>query len=182
MKNANPKDLILKIKEARAERGLSYADIIKLMEEKNIYPVSGSTLSRLFSEGSENLIFSFENTIVPIYNALFDISEIEENDDTNIQAMKVLLKYKLEKINELEAEIERLNNALDKEKVKYHEKLDKERERTQKSIDFLKEQMAYKDKRMDLLLNMVEQKEAKYDKILDLILSCPARLQSKGCE
>ena len=168
----NSKDIIVKLKEVRDEKGLSYSDIIKIMEEKDIYPVSMATLSRVFSENSEEMNFNYESTIRPIAEALLDIETIEDSDNMDVRAMKSLLKYKIERIEELEKQIEQLQTALDKEKIKHHEKLDEERERFNRSIDFLKEQVAYKDKRMDLLLDSVHEKDALHKEMLEKLLRC----------
>ena len=164
------KDIIIRLKEKRAESNYSYDDINEMIEKNGDYPLSKSTLSRVFAEDSENNRFSYEDTIRPIAKALLDIENIEETDTDDVKTLKSLLKVKMQRINELEAE-------LDKEKVKYHEKLDKEREQFQKSLDFLKEQVAYKDKRMDLLLNAVKEKDDMHNRLLEHILSCPYR----GC-
>jgi ATP-dependent Lon protease len=95
-----------------------------------------------------------------------DIETEEETDDLDTKALKAILKYKIQRIEELESQVEHLQSALNEEKVKSHEKLDSERERFNRSIDFLKEQVAYKDKRMDMLLEWVNEK----DKILNDIL------------
>ena len=171
----NTKEIITKLKEVRDEKGLSYNDILKTMEEKNIYPVSLSTLSRVFSEGSEDLGFNYEQTIRPIAEALLNIEEITEDDDMDVQAMKSLLKYKIKVIEDLERENKDLKVSLANEKNKYHEKLDKEREEHRKRIDFLTNQINLKDKRMDQLLEAVFTKDQKHDELLKLILSCPAR-------
>lgn len=176
----NTKDIILKLKEVREEKNLSYADILDLMEKNNDY-LSKSTISRVFSEGSEDSSFRYEETIRPIAKALLDIEDIEAEDNTDVRAMKSLLKYKIERIEELEQQIERLELSLAEEKVKYHEKLDKERERSNRSIDFLKEQISLKDKRMDMLLNAVFTKDSQHKELLDVILSCPARTQPTNC-
>jgi hypothetical protein len=97
----------------------------------------------------------------------------------DIQAMKSLLKYEIQRIEELEHQIELLKSQLDKEKIKYHEKLDKERATAAKSIEFLKEQVRYKDKRMDLLLQAVQDKDSRYDELLKMILSCPCRKKAE---
>ena len=86
---------------------------------------------------------------------------IEDDDDMDIQALKAILKYKIERIKELEA-------TLDHEKIKSHEKLDKEREQFQKSLDFLKTQVSLKDKRIDQLLDANV-------KLLNQLLNCPCR-------
>ena len=163
----NTKQIITKLKQVRDEKGLSLNEIV-LMVEKNGDYVSRSTVQRVFSDGSEDISFRYEDSIRPIANALLDIETIEDTDSMDIQAMKVLLKYKIDRIKELEQQ-------LDKEKIKYHEKLDKERDQSRKSIEFLKEQIAYKDKRMDLLLESIKEKDAHYDTLLKHILECPYR-------
>ena len=170
----NTKDIIIKLKEVRKEKNLSYGDILDLMEKNNDF-LSKSTISRVFADGSEDMSFRYEETIRPIANALLDIETIEDDDSTDTRAMKSLLKYKVQRIEELEAEVEHLKASLDKEKVRYHEKLDQERERSRQSIEFLKEQIQYKDKRMDFLLDAVKEKDALHNRMLEQILTCPCR-------
>ena len=165
----NTKDIIIRLKEVREEKGLSYSDILDLMEKNGDY-LAKSTLSRVFSEGSEDLSFRYDETLRPIAKALLDIETIEDDDSIDTQAMKTMLKYKIQRIEELERQIELLSTQLDKEKLKYHEKLDKEREQFQRSIDFLKEQVSYKDQRMDLLLSAVQDKDKRYDELLKLFM------------
>ena len=131
----NTRDIILKLKEVREEKNLSYNDILTLMENNNDF-LSKSTLSKVFSEGSEDLSFRYEETIRPIAKALLDMETIEEDDNMDVRAMKSLLKYKIQRIEELEHQIEQLNSLIDKQKIQFHEKLDEERERFNKSIDF----------------------------------------------
>lgn len=173
------RDIILKLKEVRDERKYSINDILALVEKNGDY-ISKSTVARVFAEGSEEKGFRYELTIRPIAKALLDIENIEDDDSMDIKAMKSLLKYKIERIEELEQQVEHLKAELDKEKLKRHEAIDeeranfeKERARFNKSIDFLKEQVNLKDKRMDLLLNEVFKKQ--YDELLDAIRSCPLR-------
>ena len=146
------KDIILKLKEVRDEKGLSYNDIVALVEKNNDF-VSRSSVQRVFSEGSEDLSFRYEDTIRPIAKALLDIETIEDTDDLDTQAMKSLLKYKIQRIEDLEKEIDRLQNVLDKEKIKHHDKMDSLREEYERKITFLKDQITLKDKRMDMLLD-----------------------------
>lgn len=173
------KDIIVKLKAVREEKGLSYSDILDLMEKNGDY-LAKSTLSRVFAEGSEEQSFKYEETIRPIAKALLDIETIEDTDDLDTQAMKILLTYKIDRIKELEASVQSLEASLANEKVKYHEKLDKEREQYARTIEFLKEQISLKDKRMDQLLNAVFEKDNQHKELLELILSCPAR-QGKEC-
>ena len=84
--------------------------------------------------------------------------------------MKVLLQYKIQRIEELERQVKALESALDKEKIKNHEKLDNIREEYERKIDFLKEQVSLKDKRMDILLNSAAEKDAVNIKMLQQLL------------
>ena len=167
----NSKDVIIKIKEVREEKGLSYSDILDLIEKNGDY-LSKSTLSRVFAEGSEEIKFRYEDTIRPIAKALLDIETEEETDDLDTKALKALLKYKIQRIEELEQQVEHLEADLNREKVKYHEKLDKEREQSRRSIEFLKEQISLKDKRMDMLLDAVFQKDVQHKEMLGKLLQC----------
>ena len=107
----NTKDIIIELKEVRESKNLSYTDIMRKMEENGDY-ISKSTLSRVFAEGSEDLSFKYEETIRPIANALLDMETIEDSDDMDVRAMKSLLKYKIQRIEELEDQIDKLQAAL----------------------------------------------------------------------
>ena len=161
-----------RLRAERAKQNLSYEKIRQLIKDNGDYPPSISTLSRLFSEDSETDRFSYEDTIRPVAKVLLDFETIEETDTDDVKTLKSLLKLKMARINELEAELVQAES-------KYHEKIDKERERYNKSVDFLKEQVAYKDKRMDFLLDAVRAKDELHNKMLEQILSCPCR---KGAE
>lgn len=163
----NSKEIILKLKEVRIEKGLSLNDIVDLVEKNGDY-ISRSSVQRVFADGSEDVTFKYDETIRPIANALLDIDRIETEDDLDTQALKILLQYKNQRIKELEQQ-------LDKEKLKYHEKLDKERDQSRKSIEFLKEQVSYKDKRIDLLLESVDKKDKRLEELITHIMNCPFR-------
>lgn len=171
MKNNIPcaKEIIVKLKEVNKEKKLSYGKILTLMEANGDYS-SKSTLSRLFSKGSEEHPekFSYELTIRPVAKVLLDMETIEETDDMDVQAMKSLLKYKIKVIEDQEKQIESLKSDLNKEKIKYHEKLDKERAQFHKSLNFCREQIDLKDKRIDQLLDVNV-------KLSNRLLSCPCR-------
>lgn len=173
----NTKDIIIQLKKVREERDLSYGDILNLIEKNGEY-LSKSTLSRVFAEGSEDGTFNYETTIRVIANALLDIDEIEDDDTTDTKAIKTILKYKIERIEELEAALEKKELELAEEKIKHHERLDAEREEHKRRTDFLLNQIDLKDKRMDQLLEAVFQKDAHHKELLDTILACPARKQT----
>ena len=170
----NTREIILKLKEVRNEKGYSYGDILDLMELNGDF-LSKSTISRVFQDGSEDTSFRYEETIRPIAKALLDIETIEEDDDLDVQAMKSLLQYKIKRIEELEQQIEQLEASFDKERLKFHEKMEQERLQWSKSIEFLKNQILLKDNRIDVLLEAVQAKDSKFEEVLGLILSCPCR-------
>lgn len=147
----NTRDVILKLKEVKEEKGLSLDKIQELMENCGEY-ISKSTLSRVFSDGSEDKGFRYETTLRPIANALLDIENIEDYDDTDTQAMKSILKLKKDVIDNYSKQIEELKAELAKEKSKYHEKLARETDKFQKSLDFAMTQIELKDKRIDQLM------------------------------
>ena len=168
----NTHDLILKLKAVREEKGLSYGEILAQIEQNGSY-LSKSTISRIFSEGSEDMSFRFEETLKPIANVLLDIDNIEADDELDIQAMKILLKIKSQRIEELEAE-------LNKEKLRHHEKLDEIREQNNRSVEFLKHQIDLKDERMDKLLEAVFKKDQLYNELLEKTLNCHCCPNAKG--
>lgn len=175
----NTKDIIIKLKEVRDERGLSYNDILSLMEKNGDY-LAKSTISRVFGEGSEDLSFRYEETLRPIANALLDIETIEDSDNMDVQAMKSLLKYKIQVIEDKEKRIAELETALANEKVKRHEKMDAEREQYSKRIAFLMEQISLKDKRMDQLLEAVFIKDKQHAELLERVLVCQKCKENKA--
>ena len=146
-KMIDTRDVILALKQVKDEKNLSLDKILALMNEKGEF-VSKTTLARVFREGSEDEIFRYEATLRPIANALLDMEEIEKDDDIDTQAYKSILKLKKDLIVELKEE-------LDKEKDKYHDKLEKQTAHFQKSIDFLNNQIALKDKRIDQLMDLL---------------------------
>lgn len=163
----NTRDIVIKLKEVKEERNLSLGKIIKMLEEQDAY-ISKSTLSKIFSEGSEELNYDYENTIRPIANALLDMERIEETDNMDVKAIKTILKYKMERIEELEKQLQ-------EERLSSYEKLEQERTKFQRSLDFLKEQITLKDKRIDMLLESVIDKDKQIKGMNEHIINCPYR-------
>lgn len=169
----NSRDLILEMKRVQKEHNYSYGDMSKMMEANGDKALSPATFSRLFSDGSEdNISFSYEYTLVPLARAILDIDNIEADDTNDVKILKETLKIKHARLKELEHENETLRSEIDKLKIKHHEKLDKERTAWAKSIEFMKEQVAYKDKRMDMLLEAVFEKDRLHKEMLEKVLKC----------
>ena len=164
----NTKDIIVKLKEVRQEKGLSFGDILNLMEKNGDY-LSKSTLSRVFADGSEDKSFRYEETLRPIANALLDIETLETDDDIDTQAYKAILKLKKDLLFEYEAQIKSLKEEVEevarREKEKYLARLEKETLTFQKNLAFLNNQIELKDHRIDHLLDANE-------KLLNQLLLC----------
>ena len=159
------KNIITKLKEVKEEQKLSYDDILRLMERNGDH-LAKSTISNVFSEKSKLDSFSYEGTIRPIAKALLGMETYGENEDNSIQAMKAILKYKIEVIEELEEQLNQAKLDLAEEKVKHHEKIDAIKEEHQNRMDFVSNQIALKDQRIDALLDSNKE-------LLDHILHCP---------
>ena len=168
------KDLIIKLKAVKDEKGLSLNKIADLVEANGDF-ISRSSIQRVFADGSEESSFRYEDTIRPIAKALLDIENIEEDDSLDTATLKTLLKYKIQRIEDLESQLEKLQAELDNEKLKRHEKIDDIRAEYEKKIDFLKEQITLKDKRMDILLDAAKTKDNRVDELIAHILNCPYR-------
>jgi len=155
----NTKEIIEQLKEVKAQKNLSLDKIMNMIENEGGY-ISKTTLSRLFSKNSHELGFRYEETIKPVANVLLGIDHVEENEIADIKAMKYIIQNKENRIIELE-------KIIAEEKEKYYEKLEKERAQSRRSIDFLKDQICLKDKRMDLLLDMVIKRDEQYQEVIN---------------
>lgn len=173
------RDIILKLRAVQKEKKYSYTQILKMMD-KNGDHVGKSTLSRLFGKNWEKESFKYEDTLRPIAKVLLDMETIEEDDGLNIQAMKMLLKYKIERIEELEAKIRELTQTVAREKIKRHEAVDEERRRFDRQEDLYREQLAYKDKRMDSFIEAMFKKDEQIKEMMEKILRCQKCEHNEG--
>lgn len=178
----NTRDVIIKLKEVKKEKGLSLDKILIMVENNGEY-ISKSTLARVFSDGSEEKSFKYEETIRPIANALLDIENDEDDDDAETLAFKSILKLKMRVIDENSRKIEELHDQVketaNKEKAKYHEKLSAELSKMQKSLDFAMKQIELKDKRIDQLMNANDRLSVTNDRLINQLMDCPLR---KDCD
>ena len=179
MKNmTDTKEVILALKQVKKEKNLSLDKILALIAENGEY-LSKTTLSRVFSEGSEDQIFKWENTLKPIANALLDIDTNESSDDADTIAYKSVLRLKKDLLLELENQNKELKQELKDAKLKYHEKLKAETDKQQKSLDFAMKQIELKDKRIDQLMNANDRLSVTNDRLINQLMDCPLR---KDCE
>ena len=178
----NVKDVILKLREVRKEKGLSYDKILSMLEEDGEY-TSKSTLSRLFGNKWAEYSFDYERTVLPIANILLDVDNIEADDDLDTKAYKSMLQFKMSIIDENARQIKELKEEIstvrDKERAKYSEKLEKETIQFQHSLDFMTQQIELKDKRIDMLMEANDRLSIMNNKMLEQFLQCPLKVCDK---
>lgn len=185
------RELVMEIKRIIHDDELTRGEIKERMEQMGEIPPSDATFTRLLKENSEdNTRFSFDYTLAPLARAL-GIDSIDGNDTAEVKALKEMLRLKKNHISELEKQ-------LDQEKIKRHEQIEEVREQSRRSIDFLREQISYKDARMnefssrvEKLLEMITKKDERIEQLTSDILAlkdikekidtCPYR-KEKECK
>lgn len=118
--------------------------------------VSLTTVTRIFSDGSEIIAFRYDS-VRPIAQMLLGIDNLDEGDDDE-KALKAIIQFKDTRIKELE-------DLLEEEREKHTRKLDKERSQFRASIDFLKHQIELKDDRITMLMNVMENRREQYEEL-----------------
>ena len=129
------KNIVKSLREARDERGLSISDL--MMQT----PISESTLRRVFLDDIESISgFSYEGTLAPLIDLLLKKGDIEDSalSQTRIDGLLALIAVKDETIANIKKQIEEQRNAQQSKCAKCAEE-----------VDFLKQQIALKDARMD---------------------------------
>lgn len=130
-------DLIVRIKRVAQEKQLTPQNIYDMLEAEG-HHVSLNSIKRVFRDGSEHEHFNFQITIQPIASVLLDV-EGEDSGDSEVEGLKAALKVKKELIGKLERELADV-------------KTDSARRST-----FLMDQIKLKDKRIDALMERVDQ-------------------------
>ena len=173
----NLREIILDLREIyeNDKETYSYNNLLKMMEENGGYHPSKATLSRLFGDNWEKHSYDYEHTIRPIAKVMIGIEYHEDTDDIDTKALKDMLKYKIQRIDELEVQIEQLEEQIEREKDKYHAKLAEEASKFQRSIEFTKKQIELKDKRIDQLMDANDRLSITNNKLLNQFLNCPLK-------
>ncbi len=133
--NLHTRELILRLKEIRMEKGLTLQEISDMLDERGCH-VGITSIKKVFAEGSEDVGFRYHDTLEPIEKALLDL--YDDADDVEAAAMRADLAVKDELIARLEREL-----------------LSAREESTRKN-EFLMHQIALKDERIDRLMSRVD--------------------------
>lgn len=158
--NLHTRDLILRLKAVRAEKGLTLQEIFDMLDAAGTH-VGITSIKKVFADGSEDLGFRYHDTIEPIAKVLLDL--YDDQGDAEAVALKADLAVKDELISRLERELAENQHALDAC-----------RDDSRKRIDYLKQQIALKDERIDKLMARVDVLIAQLQKLLDKCDHCPA--------
>ena len=123
MKDAT-KRAIIRLKEVKAQKGLSCQDIVELCD-KNQKQVSPTTVRRFFSKGSEDGPDFRQYTISAIFHAMIGTEEVElsETEEASLSdaekevvaenaALKAVIELQERSIEELNATIDELTSRL----------------------------------------------------------------------
>lgn len=132
----NEHDTIIWLKEIKNARKLTPQKIFEILELAG-YHVSLNSIKKVFEDGSEDKHFNFHSTIQPISQVLLGIYG-SRSGDAEADALRADIRVKVELIEKLE-------------RLLAENKTDSTRR-----IDFLKNQIDLKDKRIDDLMRRVD--------------------------
>ena len=106
MPQKQTKELILRMKVAKLEQGLTNDDIVDRTEKLGAR-VSPSSVRRIFTEGSEDKDFRADTTLMPIAKALLPADEIreilavrKEDGESTLRNMILLKEEMIDVLNE----------------------------------------------------------------------------------
>ena len=149
-RDAKTKDMILRLKDYKAENNLTDASIFRKVQAKG-FDLSESSVRRVFEKGSEDKGFRYEDTIRPIVIALFDTDkptqEVSGAEATEIEALRQLVQLK-ESISREQLEEDERKIAFLKERV-----------------SFLSEQITAKDKLIQRFFDQSEKLQAEVERL-----------------
>lgn len=130
------RDLVLELRQIQQEQHLSPQNIYDMVEESG-HHVALNSIKRVFSEGSEDLIYRYQDTLDPIAKVLR--KRYANHDDAGAAAMQADLAVKDELISRLERELTEC------------------REEHARRTEFLLKQIELKDQRIDRLHSRVDE-------------------------
>ena len=138
MEHSQSAYIVKKLKEIKKQNELTFPRIIDMMEAAN-KTVSLSTLRRVFADGCDSASFSYEHTLLPIWEVLQQVDEGQTVTDSphakEIEALKAVIHCQNEELASLHESKQLLESR----------------------VTFLLEQIALKDRRMDEKDAMIKQ-------------------------
>ena len=138
---------IHRLKQIKAEQGLTIPKIMDLMEERGQF-VSEATIKRVFADGSEEQNFRYQDSIAPIADVLLDMygdsSNLDDADSLRqiIREKNKFIEFLMMKLDEKEQDFERQRTLYEERKALY-----------EKTIGRFETQISLKDDLIERLLN-----------------------------
>lgn len=174
--------LIDAIRKVYDEKKFSIQKVENLLKEKGKpNAVSHTTIGRFFSKDKrDDYNYRYDDTIRPLAEILLDVDTIEQDDDTETQAMKSFVQFKRNRIEDLEASLNKEKKKRQDTIEKYEQEIQKIREHHELDTKMLREQISYKDKRMDQFIDAMFAKDKKIDDLTEQIRELTQKLLS--CE
>lgn len=137
-------ELIKQLKDVKEKNEITYPRIMDRIEKNGKY-VSLTTLRRVFADNSDASNFDYENTLLPIAEALLNVEDVPTAPSSpyaqEIDGLKAVVHVQNEEIARLHEMKEHLENR----------------------IEFLIDQIGKKDRRMDEKDEMIRKADQKID-------------------
>lgn len=140
---------IKRLKQIKQEQGLSISQIMEIMENQGKF-VSEATLKKLFSDGSEEKPFRYQDSIAPVADVLLDIYG-DSSGLEDVESLRQFIREKNKLIELLVIKVEELG-----EESKAREKLYEDRkaafEKTIESLELQVHRLHEQVDRKDIML------------------------------
>ena len=141
---------IQRLKKVKIENGLSVSKIMELLEKEGKF-VSEATIKRVFSEGSEEYNFRYQDSIAPLADVLLDLyGDTSGLDD--VAALKQIIHDKNQTIEFMMIKFEEQKNSYER------------------NVAHLKAQIHRLNERLDVREKSIERKDAIMEKLLNAYL------------
>lgn len=106
MRATKTREVILALKKVREENGYTLQRIQDMVLDAG-GNLSMSTVKKVFSEGSENLNFRYEDSVKPIADVLLQIHQPEKADEPEVEALRQIILLKNAILEETREELSR---------------------------------------------------------------------------
>lgn len=155
--------VILQLKAVKEERGISLQRILDLTLASG-GNVSMSTVRKIFSEGSEEMNFRYEDTIQPVAKALLEtdapLREVSGIVETEAEALKALVQLKNSIIREQQDKLDKMEEREAEIKGEAQRKIDHLRSQIEEQKKILNERKEFMSERRDFIFRLEEEKRA----------------------
>ena len=141
---------IHRLKEIKQEQGLSIPQIMDMLEERGQF-VSEPTLKKIFSDGSEEKNFRYQDTIMPVADVLLDLYGDKSGID-DCEALRHIIREKNKLIEMLMLKLEEQAKAHAEKEVVYSDR----KAAFEKQIQHLEAQIARYEKAIDKKDDLIE--------------------------